>query len=177
MIFFYVKETLRQNIDLEKEMMASDYYGQLEEGRWQELLGAPYSVPLCTETFGPAIWYSYRLVVKRYDHLASGVRLPGFCQLAELSSLLGAWGLSLGECQRGQIIFAPAVWGSRLVCGLHYKTALCHTWVWWETIKNTTSPDAGQAQLPVWFFGRYLYSDRVIILQGFLMLNFRFLRN
>ena len=40
-----------------------------------------------------------------------------------------------------------------------------------------SSPEAVQGNFAVRFFGRYLYCDRVSKAQGFLLLNFRFLRN
>ena len=40
--------------------------------------------------------------------------------------------MNLVECRWGQIIFTPDAHKSRFVCSLYYKTALCHTLVWWE---------------------------------------------
>ena len=58
----------------------------------------------------------------------------GLCLLAELSSLLGAWSVPLGNTDRFKL-FLHLPHKSQFVSGPYNKAILSHTLVWWETRK------------------------------------------
>ena len=72
-----------------------------------------------------------------------GTGPTGLCLLAKLSSLLGTWGTSLGECWQDQVVLAPATHEFWFLHGFCYKMALCHILVWWEAreIPNNLNND------------------------------------